>query len=65
MRKRAPRDRVLPQSAVEYMRPSLVDYVCKHLLRKEYRSDNPAEVSALVIHRWSMRQPVAVLAKEK
>ena len=35
MRKRAPRDRVLPQSVVECMRPALLEYVCKHLLREQ------------------------------
>ena len=35
MRKRAPRDRVLPQSVVECMKPSLLSYVCKHLLSEK------------------------------
>ena len=65
MRKRAPCDRVLPQSVVECTRPSLLEDVCKHLLKEEYRSDNPAEVSTLVIHRWAMKQPVVALGKSE
>ena len=48
MRKRVPEDRVLPQSVVECIRPSLLLYICKYLLKKEYRTENPEAVSASV-----------------
>ena len=54
MRKRAPRDRVLPQSVVECMKPSLLAYVCKHLLAPRYQTDNPEAVGALVIQHPQM-----------
>ena len=64
MRKRAPRDRVLPQSVVECMKPSLLSYVCKHLLSPKYRTSKPETVSALVIHRWSLGRTKSVVAAE-
>ena len=64
MRKRAPRDRVLPQSVVECMRPSLLAYVCKHLLAPKYQTDNPESVGALVVHRWAMRRTKRTVAAE-
>ena len=64
MRKRAPRDRVLPQSVVECMKPSLLSYVCKHLLSPRYRTDKPESVSALAIHRWALGRTKAVIATD-
>ena len=64
MRKRAPRDRVAPHSVVECMRPSLLTYVCKHLLKPKYQTDHPETVSALVIHRWAMRRTKKTVTAE-
>ena len=64
MRKRAPRDRVLPRLVVECVRPSLLAYICKYMLKKKYQTDKPETVSALVIHRWVMKKSVSALAAE-
>ena len=56
MRKRAPEDRFLPQAVVECIKPSLLAYICKHLLAEEKRTDNPENVRAIVIHRWVMKR---------
>ena len=64
MRKRAPRDRVLPLTVAECMKPALLTYVCKYLLSKKDRSDDPSTVNYLIIHRWAMKKSDAVLAAE-
>ena len=64
MRKRAPEDRVLPQAVVECIKPSLLTYICKHLLAEEKRTDKPEEVRAIVIHRWVMKRTAEALSAE-
>ena len=46
------------------MKPSLLSYVCKHLLSPKYRTDKPESVSALVIHRWALGRTKAIIAAE-
>ena len=54
MRNRPPAHRILPKAVVECMDPDLVEYVCRRALPKAYRSNDPATVSAKVIHDWVM-----------
>ena len=49
MRKRRTDD---PQSVVECIKRSLLKYICKRMLSKEYKTNFPDTVPAIVIHRW-------------
>ena len=46
------------------MKPTLLAYVCKHLLAPKYRTEHTDTVDALVIHRWAMRRTKRTVAAE-
>ena len=48
------RDRVVPQAVVELIKPGLLEYVCRRMLKPKYQSKDPDEVPAIVVHRWVM-----------
>lgn len=39
---------------VECIDPDLLLYICQYELAKKHRTNNPAKVSALTVHRWVM-----------
>ena len=49
---------------VEYIRPGLLAYICKHLLKKTHRTNKPETVKALVVHRWIMKRHESALNTE-
>ena len=64
MRKRPLHQRVLPATVVECIRPGLLAYICKHLLKKKHRTSKPEKVKAIVIHRWVMKRHRTALDAE-
>ena len=54
MRQRPPGQRVAPKAVIEYIKPSLLMYICKYELKKKYRCSDPALVKAVAVHDWVM-----------
>ena len=63
-RKLPPQDRVLPASVVEYIRPALLTYICKHILKK-YKKRPLENVPAISIHRWALSRGRKKMSNEE